>query len=168
MLPNRKYGRSAAVSAVPLPELVFDLSEGGASATPRGKTETPANILPELVVDLHAADPVPALQLNLFLRSQATPGEVALDLFRFVVAVNQLDLTLRGTGLAPDEALCEAAPTGEKMRIVLRPRGPEGAAERLAWLAEAINGGTNPAVPMQRLNYRSIERFEAKVLPSAA
>jgi hypothetical protein len=168
MLPNRKYGRAVAVSAIPLPELVFDLSEGGAPVTPHGKTETPVNILPELVFDLHAGEPTPALQLNLFLRLQATPGEVALDLFRFVEAVNQLDLTFRGTGLTPDDALCQAAPTGEKMRIVLRPRGPEGAADRLARLAAAINAKADPAVPMQRLSYRSIERWEATVLPSAA
>jgi hypothetical protein len=168
MLPSRKVGRAVAVSAAPLPELIFDLSEGGAPATPLGKTETPVNILAEFVFDLHAAEPAPALQLSLYLRSQATPGEVALDLFRFVVAVNQLDLSFRGTGLTPDDALCEAAPTGETMRIVLRPRGLEGAVDRLVRLAEAINGVTNPAVPMQRLNYRSIERWEAIVLPAAA
>jgi hypothetical protein len=168
MLPSRKYGRAVAVSAALLPELVFDLSAGGTSAVPIGKTETPVNILPELVFDPHAAEPAPALQLSVFVRPQATPGEVALDLFRFVEAVNQLDLTFRGTGLTPDDALCEAAPTGERMRIVLRPRGPEGAADRLAQLAEAINGGKHPAVPLQGPNYRSIERCEAKVLPAAA
>ncbi len=167
MAPNREHGRAVPVSAVPLPELAFDLAEGAASSLPAGRTETPVNVLPELVCERQGVTPGLVLQLSLHLRSQAGPGEVALDLFRLFVAVNQLDASFRGTGLIPDDAQCEAL-AGGRMRVVLRPREPDGAAGRLARLAEAINTAANPPALAQQPPYRSIERWEAKVLPSAA
>jgi hypothetical protein len=60
MLPSRNYGHAVPVSAAALPELIFDLSDGGAPDNSLGETATPMNILPELVFDLHAADSEPA------------------------------------------------------------------------------------------------------------
>src|SRR5439155_20136165 len=119
-----------------------------------GKTEVPVVVLPELAFDMTATEPVPSLQMTLTLRPGATPGQVALDLFRLYAAVNQLELSQHGAGLIPDDAACESTANAGTMRVTFRPADPNGAAVRLATVVSAMSGV---------LKYPSIVRCEAKV-----
>jgi hypothetical protein len=158
MNPNRDYGRTEPGPVHILPELLFDLSEGESLPANLGQTEVPVVVLPEVVFDL-LPKPVPSLQLTVFLRPEATPGQVALDLFRLYTAMNQLELTHRGAGLAPDDASSEGTPSNGMMRITFKPVEPDGAAERLAAIVTAIGEA--------QTEYSSIERCEATVLTPA-
>ena len=143
------------------------MSEGQQLPSTLGKTSASVNLLPERVFDLQPAQPVPALELSLSLRPGAAPGEVALDLLRLYVSLNQLELSQRGAGLTPDENLCQATAIDGNMRITLKAREPNGAPERLARLAKLINEAANSG-PDAPPRYASIERCQAQVLPDAA
>jgi hypothetical protein len=167
MNPHEEYGQTTPVPVNILPELAWDVSEGQPLPTTLGKTEAPVVILPELVCDLKPVEPVPALQLRLSLRTGSPPGEVALDLFRLYTALNQLELSHRGSGLTLEDALCDVLPTNGTMRITFKPTDPNGAADRLTELVRVINEmSTNE--PGLRQPYRSIERWEAQMVPVAA
>jgi len=137
-----------------MPELAFDLSEGHPLPATLGQTESPVVLLPELAFDLSAAEPVPSLQMTLTLRPGATPGLVALDLFRLYAAVNQLELSEHGAGLIPDDASCESTTNDGTMRATFRPADPNGAANRLGMVVSAMSDA---------LKYPSVVSCEAKV-----
>jgi hypothetical protein len=169
MPPNGQYGRTVPAVANILPELVFDLAEDQRQPRSLGKTETPVNLLAVLACDLMPSEAVPVLQLSVRLRPGATTEEVARDLFRLYAAVNRLDLSLRGAGLTPDDASCEATPTGATMRLTFKPTDPSGSLERLTGLVRAINEADNGhRPPDDALRYPSIESCEAQVIQAAA
>jgi len=163
MSTDRESGRATGVPAKLLPGQTFDLSEGQRLPSTPGKTNAPVNLLPELGFDLRPGESVPALQLSLSLR----PGEVALDLLRLYVALNQLELGQHGAGLTPDEDLCQATSVAGEMCITLKATDPNGARDRLSRLAELINGVANIG-PDALPRYASIERCQAQVLMDAA
>jgi hypothetical protein len=118
--------------------------------------------------DLLPPDEVPVLQLSLSLRPGATTEEVALDLFQLYRAVNLLELSYRGAGLTPNDALWEVTPTGGKMRVTFKPTNPSGSLERLTRLVRTINGAANNPTDVDIvLTYRSIARCEAQVIQTA-
>src|SRR5947208_1111028 len=121
MTPNHKHGQTEPAPVHVLPELAFDLSEGQPLAATPGQTEVPVVVLPELAFDMSATEPVPSLQMTLTLRPGATPGQVALDLFRLYAAVNQLELSQHGAGLIPDDTACESTANAGTMRVTFRP-----------------------------------------------
>jgi hypothetical protein len=134
MNPNQRYGRTIAAPVHILPELTIDVS-GGQPLPPRlGKTEVPVHPLPELTFDFQSAETTPILQLHLYLRSDATPAEVACDLFRLWAAVNQLDRNHSGMGLTPDGASRSTTPVSGTMQVTFKPTDPVGAEERLTQL----------------------------------
>lgn len=167
MSREQEYGRAVPVPVDHLPELAFDMAGDRPAPSGLGKTDAPVSILPELPFDLQRAEPVPALQLSLQLRPGMTPTEVALDLFRLYTAVNQLELTHLGAGLILADALCDATPTNGEIQVTLKPADPSGAAERLTKIVSVINGAAAIKAGV-RLEYRSIERCEAKVVQVAA
>src|SRR5262249_32693892 len=107
MNPKRKYGETEFGPVNILPALTIDMSGGQPLPPKLGETEIPVNVLPELAFDMSPDDILPVLQLRLTLRPGATPGQVALDLFRLYAAINQSDLSQQGSGLLPGEASCE-------------------------------------------------------------
>ncbi len=154
MPTNRDYGQTELAPVQVLSEIVFDLSEGQPLPATLGKTEMPVVVLPEVAFDMRPTEPVPSLQLTLSLRPGATPGQVALDLFRLYAAVNQLELSEHGAGLIPDDASCESTTNDGTMRVTFRPADPKGAAGRLAIVVTSMG---------DRLKCDSIVRCEAKV-----
>jgi len=169
MTANPEYGHTHPGAVKNLPEVVFDLSEGQAPSSAFGKTETAVHLLPEMAGELMPPEEVPVLELSLSLRPGATPLEVALDLFRLYAAVNRLERSYRGAGLTPDDASCQVTPTGGKMSLRFKPTEPAGALERLTRLVRTINEAvTDSADDAGSLRYRSIERCEAQVIPTAA
>lgn len=157
MAPNDDYGRTEPTPVNVLPDMTFDLSEGQPLPSGPGKTEVPVALLPELAFDLRPTDPVPSLRIDVSLRAGATPGQVALDLFRLYAALNQLELSQHGAGLVPDDAGGSTA--GGTVRVTFRPADPSGAAERLASVTRAVGDAAR---------YPSIERCEVTVVPTAA
>jgi hypothetical protein len=166
MTPDQEYGRTAPAPVHVLPELTFDLAEGRPLPATLGKTTAPVHVLPELAFDLRPGEPGPVLQLTVSLRPGATPGEVALDLFRLYRVLNQLELSQRGGGLIPVDALCDVTPTDGTIRVTFRTADPDGAAERLTKLVSAINGAAG-GPPNELTPYRSIERWKAQVVADA-
>jgi hypothetical protein len=167
MTPDPEQGRTVPVPVINLPELVFDLSEGHPLPSPLGKTEAPVHILPGLTFDLQPAEPTPALQLNLLVRPEATPAELALDLLRLCMTVNQLERGDRGAGLVLEEALCNATVTNGTIRVTFKPADPTGATERLTKLVQMINGESSKASAIVPRG-QSIESCEARVVRVAA
>jgi hypothetical protein len=140
-----------------LPELAIDMSDGQPLPSNLGKTVVPVHVLPELAVDF--GPKVAALELRLTLRPDATPGQVALDLFRLYAAVNALELNLGGSGLLPRDASHDAAPSNGTLSVTFKPANNDGAAERLATVVNAIQGAQD---------YSSVQRCEAKLVSVAA
>jgi hypothetical protein len=157
MTPKSNCGQTALAPETILPELAIDMSEGQRLPSSLGKTEVPVHVLPEMAVDFGLT--VAALQLRLTLRPEATPGQVALDLFQLYAAVNQVELSLGGAGLLPRDATDEAATANGTLSVTFQPANLDGAAERLAAVATAINGAKD---------YPSLQRCDAKLISVAA
>jgi hypothetical protein len=103
------------------------------------------------------------------LRAGATTEEVARDLFRLYAAVDRLDRSSHGTGLAPDDATYEATATDAKLRINFKPTDSSDAWERLTGLVRVINGADAAASSGDDAwRHGSIESCEAQVIPPAA
>jgi hypothetical protein len=147
-------GKTAVAPVSVLPELAIDLSEEGTVPVQLGKTAVPVQALPELAIDFEST--LPALHLELSLRSGVPGWQVSLDLFRLYAKLNQLELSLHGSGLLPAKA---TSASGERVSVTFMPANPIGAAERLARIVSAINDLEDcPAVL----------RCEAKIVSVAA
>jgi hypothetical protein len=155
--PESKYGRTTPGPVIMLPELAIDMSEGRPLPSNLGRTEVPMSVIEGLPLDLGST--VPALQLRLTLRTGATPGQVAVDLFRLYAAVNQLDLTQGGTGLMPGEATYDEPTANGTLWVTFRPADPQGATGRLVRIISAIN---------QVHDFASLKGLEAKVVSVGA
>ena len=142
MDPKRNFGQSEAAVVV-LPDLAFDLAEGKPLPGPAqlGKADMPVRVLEELAFDLQS---LPVLQVTVQVRAEATPTQIGYDLYRLYVALNQLDLSLNGHGLTPDEATPLATSNGS-CTVTFRPNRPEGAAQRFAQMADLINASQSAA-----------------------
>jgi hypothetical protein len=173
MTPRPKYGRATFAPVKVLPELIVDFSDGLLVAGNLGKTETPVRVLPEMSCDFAAEEATPVLQLNVSLRPGATPGQVALDMFRLYAAVNGLELSYGGAGLVVEDTLCDAGRADGTLQLAFKPTDPEGAAERLGRVVSTITpfytaGNNTAASETLVLQFPTIERCEAEVVKPAA
>ncbi len=157
MTPNEKYGRTeiAPVTIIPTPPI--DLSEEHPAPSKPGRAEAPVHVVPGPTVDFGAA--APALQLRLTFRAGATPLQVAEDLCRLFIALNQFDHSQQGSGLLPEEISREITTSNGVFLLTLRSAEPNGAAERLARVVSAINLSQG---------YPSLQHCEARLVSSAA
>lgn len=154
MADHPNYGRCDFAEVIPLPPLVFDFSEGQ-SLEGLGQTDMPVRNLAPVAFDFLAPEAPAVLELSVQLRAGATPGEVALDLFRLYAAVNEMELSQQGGGLRPanDGELAEDG----TVRLTFIPAVSEGARERLEKIAALIAAAVG--VPGR---YRAIDRCEAR------
>src|SRR5262249_7430716 len=135
MEPKRNFGKAEAAAVQVLPDLAIDFAESNPLPSLLGKTDTPVHLLPELAFDLQS---LPALCVTVHVRAEATPTQIGYDLYRLYVALNQLDLSLNGTGLTPDEPTALSSSNGS-CTVTFRPNRPEGAAQRFTQIADLIN-----------------------------
>lgn len=161
----KKYGRTEIAPINVLEPVEVDFSAGPPMPPKLGQTEAPVNILPVLEIDL--SEPAPALALTFRLRPGVSPAAVAVDLFAVWKALNEYELSVGGSGLKPGEARDEQTAGGTVIRLVLTPADPVGAADRLAQLAAAVNGATDPAALNGVLTGRSFEKCEAELRTAA-
>jgi hypothetical protein len=133
MESKQNFSKVEAVPIHVLPDLPFDLSDGKPLPQGLGTTDVPVVVLPELAFDLQA---VPVLQVT--VRPEATPVQIGYDLYRLYLALNQLDLSLSGNGLLPDEDTPRKTTNGS-CTLTFKPNRPEGAAQRFVQMAKLIN-----------------------------
>jgi hypothetical protein len=157
MTANFNYGKAAVGPVTILSDMPIDMSEGQPLPPTLGKTEVPVCMIQGPTLDFGPT--VPALQLRLTLRPEATPGQVALDLFRLYAAVNELELSHHGAGLMPGDAVHDETPPNGTLSVTFKPAARDGAAERLATVVSAIHDAQD---------YPSLQRCEAMVVSVAA
>ena|SRR5438128_9182259 len=157
MTPTFNYGKTVVGPVTILSDMPIDMSEGQPLPPNLGKTEVLVRVIQGPTLDFGPA--VPALQLRLTLRPEATPGQVALDLFRLYAAVNHLELSHQGAGLLPGEAIHDETASNGTLSVTFKPALRDGAAERLASVVRAIHGAQD---------YPSLQRCEAMVVSVAA
>ena len=148
--------------------MVTDFLDGRPLPPGLGQTETPVNILPTCEIDMGEPLPAgPALALTFRHRTGAEPAAVTLDLLAAYAAPNRFEISLGGSGLAPNEAGTDLTAANGVVRLVLRATEPAGAADRVARLAAAVNGAPpDPALPAAGTVGRSFVACEAE--PRAA
>src|ERR1700722_6102577 len=141
MDPKRKYSKAEVVDTHVLPDMAFDLGEGRKLPEKLGKTAIPSLILPDMAFDLRA---FPVLQVTVHIRPEATRAQIDRDLQLLCTALNQLDLSLCGHGLAPDEELSRQCANGSHT-LNFRPNRREGADQRFAKMVTLINSSAPTA-----------------------
>jgi hypothetical protein len=131
MSEPRKPGR-----AVRKPEWfeVFE-TDGESHLTPEQRTWKVVNLIPRGDRFELAGDPTPRLEVKL-LRAGVEPGPRGSRAEEVVAALEAFERLLGGAGFAVLGRLPRTAENEEV--VVLTPRSPDGAAERLAKLAEAV------------------------------
>jgi hypothetical protein len=147
----------------------FDLSADQPQPAPLGKTAAPVRVLPAVSFNLEQPLAVPLLQLTLYLRPDADPAGLTLDVLRFFDALNRRERDLGGAGLTWDEARSQAAPG--VVRLVVTPNHHDGAKERLTRLADAVTAAPTTAATVSLglgNGSRSFVRWEAAVVDQAA
>lgn len=167
-LDPEKYSRAVPVPVIHHPEVAFDMT-GGRGADPGMTRVVPVPVIhhPEIAFDMTAPRPTePRLALNLRVRPEAPPADVTRDLLSVYAALNRYEVRLGGGGLTPDEARSDLSAAGGEVRLTLTPVDPAGAADRLAKLAEAVNGD-GPAVPRELLTGRSFVACRVELPPAA-
>lgn len=147
MNPERKYGQTEFEPVHILQPAVFDFFDGRPLPPGLGQTEMPVTILPAWEIDMSEAVVAPLLALTLHLHPEATPGAVAVDLFRVWKVLNEYELSLGGAGLNPGEPRDEQTADGTVIRLVLTCSEPTGAAGRLTKLAAVVNDAADPTIP---------------------
>jgi hypothetical protein len=161
MKPDDELNRAVPVPMHVLPEVVCDMTGGrGVDPDMNRAVPVPTAILPEAVF----AMPQPAvLTVTLSLKPGADVGHAIVDGATLIEALSRYERELGGQGLHP----VPSEPTEpDRVRIVLNPAAPNGAADRLAKLAAAINQG-DPAVPREVLTGRSFVACTAELPPAA-
>jgi hypothetical protein len=114
---------------------VFE-SDEDSHLTPEQKTWKVVNLIPRGERSEPTVDASPALEVK--LSKPAGEAETREDRFeRMVAALETFELLLGGAGFAMLGRRPRTA--GNEEVVVLYPRSPEGAAARLAKLADAIN-----------------------------
>lgn len=117
----------------------FDLLAGKSVPTGLARTVTPVTPLPPVKFDLRPAPDSLALRIMLEVSPSADPGRVALAVLSLIDDLGEYDRRLGGKGVRWDRSHSDAGSSGN-VNIVLTPNDPEGAAERMAKMAEFITG----------------------------
>src|SRR5205807_1833066 len=95
MTPDDKYGRTTAAPVRVLESMVIDFSAGNPLPPGLGNTDTPVRVLPIVEWEVR-----PVLNLTLWVNPEAGKAELATDLFRAWQALDDLDRSQQGAGLA--------------------------------------------------------------------
>jgi hypothetical protein len=146
------------------PTTTFDVTEG--QTMPAGFRESKYGmmILAPVPFDLSEAAEIPFLKLTLYLRPDADPATLSLDVLRLMEVINRYDRDLGGNGMVCDAIHSKATPGSGVVRLVLTPNEMQGAQGRLAQLA-AIVSALVSANPREYLglspSLRSFARWEA-------
>lgn len=159
-MPDRNWGRTAFGDVNILPPLEFDLSEGRTLPDRLGQTDAPVNVLSAWVINpnesrtpvvgqVRATEPPRnvavgggvALKLTFQVKAGATAESIAADLKLAFDELSAYEISLGGAGLVERDSTADAG----GVRLVLVPRHPAGASDRLQHLADELNGGTTPA-----------------------
>jgi hypothetical protein len=163
MNPNpNNYGRTSVAAIKLLEPAVFDLHDGQASQSSLGKTEGPINVLPTWTIDMNDPATPHVLVLTFRLRPGAHLSAITFDLFTAYAVLDRYDISLGGGGLVPNEAQSDLTASNGIVRLVLSTTKEAGAANRLARLADVVNG-TNQVIRWDAIAGRSFERSEAEI-----
>ncbi len=151
--------------------MAFDFTEGQPPTNEFGKSEAELTVLPPVPFDFSEAVEVPFLKLTLYLRPEADPASLSLDVLRLIDALSGYERDLGGKGMTWDAMRSRATPGSGIVRLVLTPTELHGAQARLAKLATGLAGAAtpNPTVPLEwPVNIPSFARWEATVRYDAA
>ena len=128
-----------------LPPLEVDYATGKTLPEKLGRSEAPVTVLPRVIVEFEQSAR-PALQLTLQLRPEIAPASAALEVMKFVQALDWYERGLGGHGIVWDKAHSHATPDQGVVRLILTAGSFTGAAERFERLKDAINGTTDPHI----------------------
>lgn len=139
------YGQSDFGPTKILPPVEFDLT--GDHPGPFGKSDlgTQVTLLPPVTLDLTPV-PRPALRLEIRLRASATPSAIARGILRLYTALNDLELSLGGSGLKFDDRASEPGTNGT-ISLVFLSEATDDAKGRLEQLLEIVKRGGRTILP---------------------